>query len=155
MKNILLITGLIISLLYSCTTTEKLLPKDDGKWALVKVVEEFALDEGLVYQGDTTDLGTLTFAEDGVVTLVYADSSEQKLRWSYDRADEEVTITGWEFSVVAGGATYSRTEFMFRVVESTADMQLWQAEERFPTLNPFTQLDAEARMAVQWKLEKE
>lgn len=154
MKKRIFITSLIPLLLLGCSNLENILPKDDGKWNLARVVEEFALDEGLIYQGDTTNLGTMTFAEDGLLTLVYADSSEEKLRWSYDKSDDEVTVMGWEFSVEAGGATFSRTEFVFRVQESTADTQLWQAEERFTTLNPFTQLDSEARIAVQWRLQK-
>lgn len=151
-KNILFL--LPILLLLACNAPSTLLPKFEEGWQFARWTEEMSVDAGLIYQRDSSDLGSFRFLDNGTLEWTDLDSVQQDFAWSYDKETEAVSISDWIFEAPLSGSTIRQEGLDFKVLESKPKEQLWRAEHQRMVYNPFTQDSGIAVIVVQWKLER-
>lgn len=99
----------------SCSNVEKILPKKDGLWQGTSVNTKSYVDGTLASEETQTDsLGTTMFSDDGTGEFFAFDgTSDGTFTWSFDKDNDQVTITQDGFSIV------------FDVLESEKNSQTW------------------------------
>lgn len=79
----------------SCSNVEKILPKKDGLWQGTSVNTKTYVDDVLDSEETQTDsLGTARYNSDGTGEFFAEDgTSEGTFNWSYNKDNDQVTIT--------------------------------------------------------------
>jgi hypothetical protein len=145
-----LIPIFLLALLTACANPESLIQKDEGTWKLLNEIEELAFDEGLVYSKDTAQSASLVFDEN-MVSRVDSNGTLQ-YRWFYDKKEETLTLLDQDLVIWVSGTAVQRSSYVFKVLESKRNEQLWRYEETFRTFSPFTSDTATATLTIHWRL---
>jgi hypothetical protein len=145
----------LFSLLFSCNTPDRLLPKGETGWNLSRSIEELSLDNSLIDSEILEDVGRMVFLESGEALLTLPDSSQQNYQWAYDDEENEMLFPDLVYEGLISSTVIRQEGFSFNILESKSKEQLWRAEVEQKIFNPFTQDSGLARIVIQWKLDRE
>ncbi len=152
MKYRIFFFSFFLALISACNTPATLLPKFEAGWQFSRWTEEMSVDGGLIYDMDSSNLGSMRFLEEGVLQWTDLDTVQRDFRWAFDKKADEVRVEDWIFEAPLSSGSVRQEGLAFKVLESKADAQLWRAESQRTVYNPFTQDSGLAIIVVQWKL---
>lgn len=142
----------LLTLLTSCQPSpEQILPRQEGEWRVSRLIYEYILVSDQIESLDTLNYALMTFSEGGSAQISRFDNDTLSLgaaSWAVPESDK----VSFEFDRID---FRGQREFLFQVLESKRDAQLWRAENVLTVYDPLRRDSVEARVLLQMDLDRE